>query len=221
MCRNTPAGINGLILAAGMSRRMGDFKPLMPLQGGTVIEKTVDSMLDAGIDRIVIVLGYRGEEVEKLLRLRYPDELILVKNPHYATSDMLESVKCGLKCMPECRAFFLLPGDMPVIKKSTFLKMIRVKNAGYPSILFPTVDGYRKHPPLIDSFFIPDILNYQGEGGLRQLWKQMKSGIFTIPVDDQGVCMDLDTRMDYESCMDYLYMHQEELKEERHVYVTY
>ncbi len=41
--------IGGLILAAGLSSRMGDFKPLMPLRGKTLIENTIDSLLLCGI----------------------------------------------------------------------------------------------------------------------------------------------------------------------------
>ena len=212
---------NGLIVAAGMSRRMGDFKPLMPFQGKTVIEKTIDSMLNSGVAQVVVVLGYRGEEIERLLRSRYLGELVLTYNPRYAATDMLESVKCGLRALPDCGSFFLLPGDMPAIQTSTFIKLLQAKNTDFPAILFPAIDGYRKHPPLIDSFFIPVILEYLGECGLRQLWRQLESHIVTVPVEDQGVCMDLDTRGDYESCMEYFCMNQEKQKEDFHVQITY
>ena len=49
--------IGGLILAAGLSSRMGDFKPLMPLRGKTLIENSIDSLLLCGVDPIVVVLG--------------------------------------------------------------------------------------------------------------------------------------------------------------------
>ena len=41
--------IGGLILTAGLSSRMGDFKPLMPLRDKTLIENSIDSMLLCGI----------------------------------------------------------------------------------------------------------------------------------------------------------------------------
>lgn len=52
--------IGGLILAAGLSSRMGDFKPLMPLRGKTLIENTIDSLLLCGVAPIVVVLGPPG-----------------------------------------------------------------------------------------------------------------------------------------------------------------
>lgn len=102
--------IGGLIPAAGLSSRMGDFRPLMPLRGKTPIENTIDSLLLCGTAPNVVVLGRRGRELEAILKSRYiGDGVITVFNPDYAATDMLTSVKLGLDALPECRAFFLLP----------------------------------------------------------------------------------------------------------------
>lgn len=194
--------IHGLILAAGLSSRMGDFKPLMPLRGKTLIENSIDSMLLAGVTQIVVVLGHRGDDLQAILRSRYVgDSVIPVFNRDYATTDMLTSVKVGLRAMPECDAFFLLPGDMPVVAKETFLAVYRAMPESGAAITFPTLQGYRKHPPLIDSSFIPEILGYEGEGGLRGLWKRHEDKIETVPVDDIGCWTDLDTFEQYFSCI--------------------
>ena len=191
----------GLILAAGLSSRMGEFKPLMPFKGKTMIESTVDSLLSAGVKQIVIVLGYRGDDIESVLRHHYGKEIIYTRNPHYETTDMLASIKYGIKAMPCCKSFFLLPGDMPVVKKGTFIKLMKACPAALPAVLFPTLEGHRKHPPLIDYSFREAILSFNGEGGLRQIWKQQEDSIIHVPVDDEGVWMDLDTREDYEICI--------------------
>ncbi|WP_024295089.1 nucleotidyltransferase family protein [Lacrimispora indolis] len=195
----------GLILAAGLSSRMGDFKPLMPFKGKTMIESTIDSMLAAGVKQIVIVLGYRGDDIESVLHLHYGKEIIYARNPHYEITDMLTSIKYGLHSMPHCKAFFLLPGDMPVVKKNTFLKLLKAQPHDRPALLFPTLEGYRKHPPLIDYRFRDIILEFEGEGGLRQIWKQQEEFIIHVPVDDDGVWMDLDTMEDYEVCISRFY----------------
>lgn len=102
--------IGGLIPAAGLSSRMGDFRPLMPLRGKTLIENTIDSLLLCGAAPNVVVLGRRGRDLEAILKSRYiGDGVITVFNPDYAATDMLTSVKLWLDALPECRAFFLLP----------------------------------------------------------------------------------------------------------------
>lgn len=199
---NNVKRVNGLILAAGMSSRMGSFKPLMPLRGKTLIENSIDSMLLSGVSRVVVVLGYRGEEVETILRSRYlGDTIVLAYNRAYASTDMLTSVKAGISAMPDCDAFFLLPGDMPVIGKETYLALFRAMLDKPPSITFPTLDGYRKHPPLIDCAFMEDILNFTGDGGLRAFWKLHADKVVTVPVDDIGCWTDLDTFQQYICCL--------------------
>ena len=194
--------IGGLILAAGCSKRMGDFKPLMPLRGKTLIENAIDSMLLCGVDPIVVVLGHRGQDMEAILNSRYlGDTLTLVYNHDYAATDMLTSVKLGLAAMPPCDAFFLLPGDMPVVAKETFLAVYRAMPELGSAITFPTLDGYRKHPPLIDASFIPEILKYDGENGLRGFWTLHEDSIVTVAVDDVGCWTDLDTFAQYSRCV--------------------
>ena len=189
----------GLVLAAGLSTRMQAFKPLMPLRGKTLIENTIDSIFSSGAKKVVVVTGNRAEELEPILAEKYKDRVILTRNEHFASTDMFTSIRIGCKSLPECDAFFLLPGDMPVVRESTFRTIISQRDSEV-SVIFPTLDGYRKHPPLVDSRLVPKILEFNGEGGLRELWKQLESLIRTVPVDDTGVWMDLDTREDYENC---------------------
>lgn len=190
----------GLILAAGLSSRMGEFKPLMPLRGKTLIENTVDSVLSGGAQSVVVVTGYRGAEVDAVLGRRYGKDVISVPNPDFASTDMLRSIQIGCRAMPECDAFFLLPGDMPVVRRSTFRKLLSARPANGVSVIFPTLNGARKHPPLVDARMIPEILAFQSDGGLRQLWHRHEEFIQTVSVDDEGVWIDLDTQQDYLSC---------------------
>lgn len=178
---------------------MQAFKPLMPLRGKTLIENTIDSIFSSGAQKVVVVTGYRAEELEQLLCEKYADRVIIARNAEYDRTDMLCSVRIGCEKLPACDAFFLLPGDMPVVQESTF-RTIMAQRTSDASVIFPTLDGYRKHPPLVDRRLVPEILNYQGEGGLRGLWSQLDSIVRTVAVDDVGVWTDLDTREDYARC---------------------
>ena len=191
--------ICGLVLAAGLSRRMGDFKPLMPFRGKPLIENTIDSMLDSGVKQVVVVTGYRAVELEAVLEERYQGRVILTRNRDFASTDMLHSIRIGCHAMPECDAFFLLPGDMPVVDRETFHKVLSRRD-GSCKVIFPTLDGYRKHPPLVDSHLIPEILRFREDGGLRRFWQQNEAIIETVAVDDAGVWVDLDTQEDYKKC---------------------
>lgn len=197
--------INGIILAAGMSSRMEAFKPLLKLKDKTIIECSIDSMLCAGVQQVVVVLGHRAQELETVLLSRYEhSRLVLVRNSRYAEMDMLMSVKIGISALPVCDAFFLLPGDMPAVNSQTFLKVKEAMVRSRALIAFPTLEGHRKHPPLISTKSIDTICKFDGTGGLREVWKQLESEIVTVAVDDVGCRLDADTRADYHRLVDYM-----------------
>lgn len=192
--------IAALLLVAGQSRRMGTFKPLLPLRGKTLLENTADNALQGGANFLLAVTGCRGEEVSALLRRRYGENVVIVQNQEYAATDMLRSVQIGLQAMPDCDAFFLLPGDMPAVRPETFQRLLAAWDGDSPAVLFPTLDGYRKHPPLVDSRLIPAILSYDGKNGLRGFWRQHEELTRSLPVKDEGVWIDVDTPEDYRKC---------------------
>ena len=205
--------IHALVLAAGRSRRMGDFKPLLPLRGRTLIENSVGSALSGGAETVTVVTGCRADEVERVLARAFGERVRFVRNDAYAETDMLRSAQLGAAALPACGAFFLLPGDMPVVSPETFAKL-RAAYAREPApLVFPTLDGRRKHPPLIDARLIPAILAFDGEGGLRELWRRYEGELRTVPVDDAGVRIDVDTPRDYETCMQTCEVQGKEKKE--------
>lgn len=197
--------INGIILAAGLSSRMKALKPLLKLKEKTIIEYSIDSMLQSGVQQVVVVLGYRAPEVEAVLLSKgVRPQLVLTRNPHYAETDMLTSVKCGLRSLPDCDAFFLLPGDMPAVNLKTFLKVKETMVNSQALIAFPTLAGQWKHPPLISVKCIDTICKFDGTGGLREVWRQFDNRIATVAVEDTGCRLDADTRADYHRLVNYM-----------------
>ena len=86
------SSVAAVILAAGYSSRMGDFKALLPFGRGTVLECVVTTLRAAGVERIVVVSGYRAEETEaEACRLG----IDAARNPQFATG-MSGSVRVGI-----------------------------------------------------------------------------------------------------------------------------
>jgi molybdenum cofactor cytidylyltransferase len=184
---------------------MHAFKPLLKLKEKTMIEHSVDCMLHAGVNQVIVVLGYRAEEIEALLCEKYDrSRLVMIHNSNYAETDMLTSVKIGISALQSCEAFYLLPGDMPAIQTHTFLAVKEAMCRTHALVAFPAVDGYRKHPPLISWKCIEYILTFTKEGGLREVWKQLEAQIVTVPVEDVGCMLDADTMAEYDRLVDYM-----------------
>ena len=186
--------IGAVIPAAGLSSRMGRFKPLLPFGDRTVIEHAVGTAL-AVCDTVVAVLGKRADELRELLS-RFGDRLIITENPDYASTDMLTSIQLGVRALPDCNAFFLVPADMPLIAESTYRAMVNAFD-GSAEALISTFGGRRGHPPLISATLIPEILGDTGGGGLKAILR--RHTVRLIPVEDRDCTVDLDTPADYEA----------------------
>ena len=104
-----------MIVAAGLSSRMGKLKALLPVGGEPMIRLTAKKLLEAGAEEIVAVTGYRREEIEAALAglpVRF------AHNENYAVTQMFDSVKLGLRAVPEeygrCRVRWTAPLSRPI-----------------------------------------------------------------------------------------------------------
>ena len=94
---NRSLHVGGLILAAGLSTRMGQSKPLTKFLNKNLIDQTIKTMYDAGIGNIKVVTGYEQERVESYLRTNYSADCIYtIWNPNYENGSILTSIKTGL-----------------------------------------------------------------------------------------------------------------------------
>jgi CTP:molybdopterin cytidylyltransferase MocA/5'-deoxynucleotidase YfbR-like HD superfamily hydrolase len=192
--------IAALILAAGYSSRMGDFKPLLPLGQSRVIERAVSSFLRAGIQDVRVVVGYRAEALIPIL-----DHLGVktIPNVHY-DSGMYSSLVAGVRSLdPEVEAFFLLPGDHPLVKPQTVQDLIDTYQGSQAGIIYPCFLQWRGHPPLIATLYIDEILSGEPLGGLRVILTRHEDAALNVEVADQGVLLDVDTPEDYQKALAY------------------
>ncbi|MBS3976694.1 MAG: NTP transferase domain-containing protein [Syntrophomonadaceae bacterium] len=188
--------ISALILAAGYSSRMGEFKPLLPLYGKTVIERAVCGFRQMGLKDIRVVTGYRAEE---LLPVLCSLQVTPVYNEQYA-SGMFSSLLAGLRTLAdEAEAFFMLPVDTPLVKNKTLEKLLEKFQGTGKSVIYPCFRGERGHPPLIARECFNSILACDISGNLRQVLKQFEEESYDAEVVDRGILLDMDTPEDYEN----------------------
>lgn len=184
-----------LILAAGYSKRMGDFKPLLKLNGEYVIAHAIKSFREGGISDIRVVIGYRNQDILPIL---FSQEVTPIYNENFSQG-MFSSVKAGLNSVThEVEGFFLLPGDMPLVNSSTIKKLVKKQQEKSYSVIYPTYLGKRGHPPLITKKCFGEILVQGEDSNLRQALARFCDDSFNLPVADQGILIDLDIPEDFE-----------------------
>lgn len=183
-----------LILAAGFSSRMEDFKPLLEIGGKSLIENAITLFKNSGIDEIVTVVGYRSADLIPVVAAHCSHYVI---NGNYQDG-MFSSIQQGVKKLKNaCDAFYLLPVDIPFVSSATIKQLLdEFYKSSDTLVCYPQFRAGRGHPPLIDSCLGDEILACEGKGGMREFLRKYEDQAVAVPVDDPFILMDIDTRED-------------------------
>src|SRR5438445_1991225 len=152
-----------IILAAGRSKRMGAFKPLLPFGDKTVIRSCLDNLRAAGVEEIVIVVGHRAEDLRSHLETA---GVTFVTNPN-PDSEMSISIALGIAGLSaNSRAVLITPADHPAVPPQTIRELIE-KWRGGAKLIQPEFEGKGGHPVLIDLSYRDELTNLNEKFGLR------------------------------------------------------
>ena len=186
-----------IILAAGRSAHMEELKPMLRMGQTTMIQREIDTIRQAGISPIVVVTGYQADVLERHISHR---GAVCIRNKRYETSQMYGSICMGLRhIQKKADRVLLFPADVPMITVNTIEKMAQAPG----SMAVPVCQGKKGHPVMLSKEVFGHILTYRGGKGLRGAMDAWDEGVREIEVEDPGVLLDTNTKMDYESLLAY------------------
>ncbi len=190
-----------IVLAAGMSRRMGRLKMLLPFGGKPMLARVIESLrASREISTITVVTGHAEQEI-RAAASEYED-VVWIHNADHAEEGMLSSIKIGLQTLPEsCAAFFLALGDQPMVRPETMDALAEAWNLETAQIVLPSFGGKRGHPVLIAKRFVAEILALSKTDTLKTLMGRRADRIVVIPVQDPATVQDVDTPEDYQAAL--------------------
>lgn len=187
--------ISAILLAAGESRRMGEFKQLLDFDGKSFVERCADTLLASNVSEVVIVTGHRESEVRRAVGNR---PVRFIHNPGYR-SGMASSIKIGVQALKdEVRACVLALVDQPQIATDVINRLIETYEKSHPLIVIPAFAGKNGHPLLLDLSLREEILSMDPEHGLREVVHSHASGIARVEVSTRAVLEDFDLPEDYQ-----------------------
>ena len=186
-----------LIVAAGMSKRMGEFKPMLSIGSISIAQRVIATLQQSGVSKIVMVTGYNATALERHLS---GNGVIFLRNDHYETTQMFDSVRIGLRYLKgKCDRVLFTPVDVPLFTAHTVRSIL---DSG-ASLACPMCEGKQGHPILIAESLIQEILLDCGEQGLKGAMDRCSEPLVRIDVEDPGTIHDADTPEDYASLVDY------------------
>lgn len=192
--------VAGLVLAAGASTRMGQPKQLLPVDGGTIIERALNEALDSDLDKVVLVLGYHAGRIKKVIKyILINPKLKVVLNREFRRG-MSSSIISGLA---EIEANYdhvmILLADMPHINS----ELINLLLNRYLSSSLPlgaiTIKGKRSHPVILSSRFFNELNKLKGDVGARSLFRKYSDQVCLVEPEGNYDEKDIDTPDDYNS----------------------
>jgi molybdenum cofactor cytidylyltransferase len=190
--------IAAIVLAAGFSSRMKDFKPLLTIGGETIVDRVISTYQQNGVE-VYLVTGYQGDQLLDSLK---NCNVQFVENPDYSLG-MYSSVRAGLRQLPsEIDAFFVAPVDIPLVRTATIRRMMEKAVESPGKIIYPEFQHTRGHPTLIPAQLIPAILGWEKEGGLRAVLDAYQETALEVAVPDRYILFDIDTPEEYRQLLE-------------------
>lgn len=192
---STHSAIAGLVLAAGESSRMGADKALLMYRGRSFLESIISSLRQAGISRVVVVLGYHAEEIQQDIDLVTVE---VVVNQDYRRGQTT-SLQTGLRVLaanaPDGVVVCLV--DHPAISPDTVRTLIqRFKSACKP-VIIPQLNGKHGHPVLVGRELFAQIAALGPDKGVDTVIHKHRDQTEFVEVSDPGILIDVDDPESY------------------------
>lgn len=185
--------VEGILLAAGESRRMGYPKPLLEIDGKTFIEKIAATML-AVVPRLVVVLGAHADRIRPAIP--HDGRIEIALNPNYSRGQ-LSSLKIGLGAIQmDSEGVIVHLADHPMVLVESFRAIVDSYERTRKPIVIARSTGRRGHPVLFDRSVFAELRSAPEGEGARHVVNADASRVQYVDLDDPGINLDLDTPAD-------------------------
>ncbi|SMY35485.1 NTP transferase domain-containing protein [Photobacterium andalusiense] len=181
--------VDCVIPAAGLSSRMGAWKPMLPYHGCTLLDVAIKHALQF-CSRVIVVAGYRADEL--IRRYQHQPLIQVVVNAEYQQG-MLSSIQKGITAVTSAR-FFITHADMPCIDPQVFRMLLQARHA---RVVFAGNQHQTGHPVLIDSALIPHILALPITAKMKQVLQTGTEHYLQLNAVS-GIFYDIDTPEKYQ-----------------------
>jgi len=193
--------LSAIVLAAGMSTRMGQNKLLLDFKDKALIAHAVDTLLASEIDEVVVVLGHEAEKVREKLGER---QVKLVQNPGYREG-LSTSVRAGAEAVSrQADGIMVYLADQPLLEPADvnhILNAFTQAKEVNKDIVVPFFDGQRGNPVLLDSSYREAILRVVGDVGCKGVIKRYPEKVLVLEMENDHVVRDVDNMEEYEGVL--------------------
>ena len=186
--------IAGIILAAGSGVRMDKTKQLLPFKNKPLLSHVIENARQSNLYETIVVLGHCADEIKKTVDFSGTKTII---NSEYLKGQSTSLMKGFENISPVCDAAMFLLGDQPLINPSTLNTIIQAFNTSKSPITIPYYNNIRGNPVIIARSLFHELKLLSGDTGPRILFKKFQKFILKVPIADNVILIDVDTKADY------------------------
>lgn len=182
---NSDIPVSGIILAAGLSTRMGSLNKLLyPFRGVPLLSHIIDSALASRLDRVIVVTGHESSDILDIV----PPECLTIHNSDYA-GGMSGSIRSGIYRLQGLSSIMILPGDMALINSTHIDNLLDSYSrcGSQNSIIVATCNGEWGHPVLFGSSYFGSLKLLDGDTGGRSLMLSHESCVVTEEIGSAAI----------------------------------
>lgn len=182
--------IAGIVLAGGVSARMGQPKALLMDGERTFVESAIESLRDGGCSEVVVVLNEADTELLDVIA-RAGGVLTWGAGPG---TEQIDSLAAGLRALPpDVEGAVVLPVDHPRVKPGTVRAVIDAFREDGAPIVQVRHAGQHGHPVLFGAVLFEELKRGDLPEGARTVIRAHRRKVREVPVNDDGVLLDVDT----------------------------
>ena len=184
--------IGAVVLAAGLSSRMGSHKLLEEIDGKPLVRRSVEAALASAAGPVIVVTGNRAAEIEAALAGL---KVQFVDNPDFPKG-LSTSLKRGINALPDdCDGALVLLADMPDVSAALIDKLIAAFDpAEERAICVAARHGRRGNPVLWARRFFPEMAGLEGDVGAKALMVAYDELVCEVEAPDDAPLIDIDTQ---------------------------
>jgi molybdenum cofactor cytidylyltransferase len=190
-----PIRVAGVVLAAGSSKRMGENKLLLAIDGESVVRRAARAAIAGGLDPVVVVLGHEAERVRREL-----DGLPVraVENPDHAAGKGT-SLQAGIRevaSATDAAAAVVVLADMPFVTAAMLAEIAaRHRTTGAPMVISRYGDVHA--PPMLYARpLFAELLSLAGEACGKEMVRRHRHEA-EVAVWPEAALADIDVPDDY------------------------
>ena len=179
----------GIVTAAGSAERFGGRKLLTPIDGEPLLDRTIGSLLDGGVDEIIVVVPKGSIELERDVNSFLDARVRPIENPD-PSRGMFSSIQ-EAAAEADGDAMVVMPGDMPFVRPETVTTLLAAY-ARKAAIVSPRFNGKRGHPVVLPASLRDEIRAADPHVTLHEIIKKHQNERMDVDVEDRGVVRDVD-----------------------------